>query len=106
MLHSDASQAPNYLGSMSKGFTLTFDALKSKVYGPKGAGALFIRRNTVAIGVWWGKQEAVPTGNRNVANAVGFAAALHETVKMRERESARVLGRATAITGFSRSVRH
>ncbi len=94
LLHSDASQAPNYLEVDVERLHVDLLTLSSpKVYGPKGAGALFIRRNTPWQSVFGGgKQEGGRRpGTENVANAVGFAAALHETVKMRERESARVL---------------
>lgn len=94
LFHSDASQAPNYLEVDVEKLHVDLLTLSSpKVYGPKGAGALYIRRNTPWQSVFGGgKQEGGRRpGTENVANAVGFAAALHETVKMREREAARVL---------------
>ncbi len=93
LFHSDASQAPNYL-SIDAGL-LHVDLLtlsSPKVYGPKGVGALFIRRNAPWSSVFGGgKQESGRRpGTENIAGAVGFAAALLESVAMRERESARV----------------
>lgn len=94
LLHSDASQAPNYLEIDVVLLHVDLLTLSSpKVYGPKGAGALYIRRNAPWESVFGGgKQEGGRRpGTENVAGAVGFAAALQETVQMRQRESTRVL---------------
>ncbi len=94
LLHSDASQAPNYCEIDVEKLHVDLLTLSSpKVYGPKGAGALYIRRNTPWQSVFCGgKQEGGRRpGTENVAGAVGFAAALHETVGMRDREAARIL---------------
>ena len=94
LFHSDASQAPNYL-SIDVGL-LHVDLLtlsSPKVYGPKGAGALFIRRNAPWSSVFGGgKQESGRRpGTENISGAVGFASALSESVATRERESSRLL---------------
>ncbi|MFA6018397.1 MAG: cysteine desulfurase family protein [Patescibacteria group bacterium] len=93
LLHTDASQAPNYLVVDVEKLHVDLLTLSSpKVYGPKGMGALYIRRNSPWESVFsGGKQEGGRRpGTENVAGAVGFASALLETVKMRERESSRV----------------
>jgi cysteine desulfurase len=94
LFHTDASQAPNYCPVDVEKLHVDLLTLSSpKVYGPKGAGALYIRRNIPWQSVFGGgKQEGGRRpGTENVANAVGFAAALHETVKMRDHEAVRVL---------------
>jgi cysteine desulfurase len=93
LFHTDASQAPNYLAlHVNKDHVDLLTLSSSKVYGPKGVGALFLRRNIPWESVFGGgKQESGRRpGTENVAGAVGFASALFETVHMREREGARV----------------
>jgi cysteine desulfurase len=95
LFHSDASQAPNYLEVHVEKLHVDLLTLSSsKVYGPKGAGALYIRRNTPWQSVFGGgKQEGGRRpGTENVASVVGFAAALHEAAGVRDREALRALG--------------
>lgn len=94
LFHSDASQAPNYLAIDVALLHVDLLTLSSpKVYGPKGTGALFIRRNAPWSSVFGGgKQEGGRRpGTENIAGAVGFSSALAESVEMREQESARLL---------------
>lgn len=94
LFHSDASQAPNYLAIDVELLHVDLLTLSSpKVYGPKGAGALFIRRNAPWSSVFGGgKQESGRRpGTENIAGAVGFASALSESVALRDRESNRLL---------------
>ncbi len=94
LFHSDASQAPNYFSIDVALLHVDLLTLSSpKVYGPKGAGALFIRRNAPWTSIFGGgKQEGGRRpGTENIAGAVGFASALAESVAMRDRESARLL---------------
>lgn len=94
LFHSDASQAPNYLAIDVGLLHVDLLTLSSpKVYGPKGAGALFIRRNAPWNSVFGGgKQEGGRRpGTENIAGAVGFASALSESVTLRDRESSRLL---------------
>ncbi len=94
LFHSDASQAPNYLEIDVESLHVDLLTLSSpKVYGPKGAGALYIRRNAPLASVFGGgKQESGRRpGTENIVGAVGFASALSESVAMRHHESARLL---------------
>lgn len=94
LFHSDASQAPNYLAIDVELLHVDLLTLSSpKVYGPKGAGALYIRRNAPWSSVFGGgKQESGRRpGTENIAGAVGFASALSESVALRDRESNRLL---------------
>lgn len=94
LLHTDATQAPNYLSIDVEKLHVDLLTLSSaKVYGPKGVGCLYLRRHAPFSSVFGGgKQEGGRRpGTENVAGAVGFAAALHETVAMQEQESHRLL---------------
>jgi cysteine desulfurase len=91
--HTDACQAAGYLDlNVAK---LSVDVLVlngSKIYGPKGTGALYLRRGTrmrpiVFGGVQEGKRRA---GTENVAGIVGLARALEIASDAREAESARL----------------
>ena len=93
LFHTDASQAPNYFAIDVEKLHVDLLTLSSaKVYGPKGMGALYLRRNIPWSPVFGGgKQEhGKRPGTENVAGAVGFASALYEAVEMHERESKRV----------------
>lgn len=80
-VHTDASQAPLWvdLNVERLGVDLmTLDA--QKVLGPKGVGALFVRRGTpIEPILWGGKQEqGLRSGTENVPQAGAFAVALAE----------------------------
>ena len=77
--HTDASQAPLWVDINVERLgvdLMTLDA--QKVLGPKGIGALYIRRGTpVEPILWGGKQEfALRGGTENVPQAGAFAVAL------------------------------
>lgn len=94
LFHSDASQAPNYLAIDVEKLHVDLLTLSSaKVYGPKGVGALYIRRNVPWVSVFGGgKQEGGRRpGTENIAGIVGFATALKESGETRERESMRLV---------------
>lgn len=100
LLHSDASQAPNYVEVDVQKLHVDFLTLSSpKVYGPKGTGGLYIRRNAPWESVFGGggQEGGRRPGTQNVAGAVGFAAALHEATTMRDRETNRVLALREAL---------
>lgn len=93
VFHSDASQAPLYLklDTNSLGVDmLTIDG--QKIYGPKGVGALFKKRNVeispLMIG---GSQEmGLRAGTENIPLIVGLAEAVYLADKNREKESTRL----------------
>src|SRR3990167_2446812 len=77
--HTDASQAPLWVDVNVEKLgvdLMTLDA--QKVLGPKGIGALYIRRGTpIEPILWGGKQEfALRGGTENVPQAGAFAVAL------------------------------
>lgn len=82
--HTDASQAPLWVDINVEKLgvdLLTLDA--QKVLGPKGIGALYIRRGTpVEPMLWGGKQErGLRGGTENVPQAGAFAVALADAKK-------------------------
>lgn len=91
--HTDASQAPNYLSVQMQTLgadLLTIDA--GKIYGPKGVGALVVKRNTEISAVTFGggQEGGLRPGTENVAGIVGFAKALDSAISMREKETERI----------------
>jgi len=87
LFHTDAVQAAAYLpvdvnelgvGMMSLG--------AHKFYGPKGVGALYVRKGTPLISqlTGGGQEFSLRAGTQNVPFIVGFAEALHLTYEERE----------------------
>lgn len=94
IFHTDACQAMNYLetGNMD---ALGVDLLSfngAKIYGPKGMGVLYKRRNVEITAVinGGGQEFHLRAGTENVAGAVGMALALSKTNKIKEKESERL----------------
>jgi cysteine desulfurase len=77
LFHTDATQAAGKIPvDLSNVDLASFSA--HKLYGPKGIGALFVRRGTrvAPLIVGGGQERGVRSGTVNVPGAVGFAAAL------------------------------
>ncbi len=92
-LHSDACQAVNYLDMQVERLgidLLTFNG--SKLYGPKGIGALYVKRSVeIAQQIVGGGQEfCLRAGTENVANIVGLATAMEEVEKTKKEEAERL----------------
>jgi cysteine desulfurase len=103
--HTDAAQAVNYLDIAVPLLGVDLMTISSgKAYGPRGIGALYIKRG---VGIVGGRGGGAPPGARparggaahdgprragteSVALAVGFARALARAEKMKVKESARV----------------
>lgn len=93
LFHTDATQAVNYIELNVERLHVDLLSLSgSKMYGPKGTGALYVRRGvTLHPLLVGGKQESrLRAGTENVAGIVGFAAAFAIAVNMRERETKRL----------------
>ena len=93
IFHTDACQATNYLDMkvLHLGVDLmTFNA--SKIYGPKGVGALFVRKGIKLSPLIFGggQEKGIRSGTENVASLKGFAEAMKITEEMKEKESARL----------------
>jgi len=98
LLHTDATQAVgkvpgdvNELGVDLMSFTA------HKIYGPKGIGALYIRRRTPPIRLeplmyGGGHESGLRSGTLNVPGIVGFARALQIAVREMPDEAARLRG--------------
>lgn len=95
VLHSDAVQAPQWvdLAAATAGFDLVAVSAH-KFGGPKGVGALVVRRGVqVAPLLHGGGQErGLRSGTHDVAGAVGMATALATTVSQRAAELRRLGG--------------
>ena len=79
LFHSDAVQGIGQLPSNMEALALDFASLTAhKIYGPKGIGALYIRRNCSqphSLFYGGGQEEGVRPGTLNVAGIVGLGAA-------------------------------
>lgn len=94
ILHTDASQAVNYLDvNLEKLHVdlLTLDA--SKFYGPKGAGVLVVRETEILKPIIFGggQERGLRSGTENTQSIVGLATALTSAVRDRENEVSRLI---------------
>jgi cysteine desulfurase len=92
-LHTDACQAPNYLDLHVSRLGVDLMTLNgSKIYGPKGTGALYVRTGTALEPLQYGggQERGRRSGTENVAGAVGFAQALELAASRRAAEAKRL----------------
>ena len=92
-IHTDASQAPNYLSVNLSSLgvdLLTLDA--SKIYGPKGIGILAVRPDVLLSPIIFGggQERGLRSGTESLALIAGFTNALILADKDKEEESARL----------------
>lgn len=92
-LHTDATQAINYLPINVEKLgvdLMSFNA--AKIYGPKGVGALYIRRGTPVSRIMFGgdQEMGLRPGTENVAGAMALVKAMTEVEKIKEKESVRL----------------
>ena len=93
VFHSDGCQAPLYLNCLVNALGVDLLSLDAhKLYGPKGVGALYVRRGTpIAPTLHGGGQErGLRSTTENVPAIVGFAEALRIGVAERTKESVRI----------------
>ena len=93
LFHTDGCQATNYLDMnvLRLGIDLmTFNA--SKIYGPKGVGALYVKRGIKLSPILFGggQEKGLRSGTENVAGVRGFAEAMKITEKMKAKETRRL----------------
>jgi cysteine desulfurase len=93
LFHTDAVQAAAYLDVDVQ--TLGVDMLSlgaHKLYGPKGVGALYVRKGTDILPhlTGGGQEFGLRAGTQNVPYIVGFAEALRLAKEEREQRAARV----------------
>jgi len=92
-LHTDACQAAGYLDLHVTRLGVDLLTLNgSKIYGPKGTGALYVRQGTELEPLMYGggQERGRRSGTENVAGAVGLAEALNLAASEREAESRRL----------------
>ena len=86
--HTDATQAINYLpiGVPQLGVDfMSFNA--AKIYGPKGVGALYVKKNTPIEKIMFGGDQelGLRPGTENVAGVVALASELELTEKIKDK---------------------
>ena len=92
--HSDAVQTVGALPIDVRAMPVDLLSVNAhKFYGPKGVGALYVRRGTriATVQTGGGQEKGRRTGTENVAGVVGLGAALRIASARREAESARQL---------------
>lgn len=90
--HSDAVQTVGALAIDVRAMPIDLLSVNAhKFYGPKGVGALYVRRGTRigTVQTGGGQERGRRTGTENVAGIVGLGAALRIACARREAESAR-----------------
>ena len=91
--HTDAVQAAAYLPLDVQALGVDMMSLGAhKFYGPKGVGALYVRKGTPLISqlTGGGQEFSLRAGTQNVPYIVGFAEALRLTAEQREQRVAHV----------------
>ena len=108
LFHTDAVQAAAYLALDVRELGVDLLSIAAhKFYGPKGAGALFVREGTpVRPIVFGGSQEfAKRAGTENLAAIAGMAAALEFAAGERDENAARIAAlRQTFESGVQRRI--
>jgi len=93
LFHTDAVQAAAYLPLDVNALGVDVMSLGAhKFYGPKGVGALYVRKGTPLVShlTGGGQEFNLRAGTQNVPYIVGFAEALRLTHEEREQRTARV----------------
>lgn len=110
IFHTDAAQAVNYLDCRVDKLGVDLMSLSAhKIYGPKGVGALYIRKGTLIMPLMHGghQEDGMRAGTLNHPGIAGFgkAISLQQNSKIREKENKRIKAmRDELIHGILRSV--
>ena len=93
-LHTDASQAPNYLPvniDKLNADLMTLDG--SKIYGPKGIGCLVTKSYVPIESILYGggHESNLRPGTENTSHIVGFTTSLEITEEIKEKETERIV---------------
>jgi cysteine desulfurase len=94
MFHTDACQATGFLDLDVEKLHVDMMTINgSKMYGPKGIGALYVRRGIKLQPLQFGgtQERSLRPGTENVAGIMGLAKALELAQADRERESQRLI---------------
>ncbi|NQV12565.1 aminotransferase class V-fold PLP-dependent enzyme [Candidatus Uhrbacteria bacterium] len=107
-LHTDAMQAAAYLEIDVKKLHVNLLSINgSKVYGPKGVGALFVKRGTKLQPLTFGgaQEKGIRPGTEDVASIIGFATALQIVKERRDADAVHLLPlREKLIEGILNSI--
>lgn len=93
IFHTDACQAGEYLDLNVEKLHVDLLSLNgSKIYGPKGTGMLFKRRNVEIEPIMYGgrQETGLRPGTENVIGIIGFAKALELAHKQKERNNRKI----------------
>jgi cysteine desulfurase len=91
LFHTDAVQAFQFLDCNVEKLGVDMMTLSAhKIYGPKGIGALYLRRPMPAVTTGGGQEFGMRSGTENVPSIVGFAKACDAAAAVREKEAARI----------------
>lgn len=102
LLHSDATQAVGRLPLDLADLGVDLATMSAhKVYGPKGSGALYVRRGVPLLAVTHGggQERGLRPGTENVPAIVGFAAAAQWVSSGLAEETARVAALRSQLLG-------
>ncbi len=91
--HTDATQAINYLPVSVPQLGVDMMSFNSaKIYGPKGIGVLYVKKNTPIKKIMFGgdQEMGLRPGTENVAGVVALANALENTEKIKDKEVKRL----------------
>jgi cysteine desulfurase len=93
--HTDAAQAVNYLPVNVAELGVDLLSMSSaKIYGPKGIGALYVKKNTPLEKIMFGGDQefGLRPGTENPALALAFSKAMETAEKMKDKEVVRLTG--------------
>jgi cysteine desulfurase len=93
VFHTDAVQAPLYINIDVEDLGIDLLSLDSgKIYGPKGIGLLYKRRNLILEPIIYGgaQEKGIRPGTLNVPGIIGFSAAMKLALARRDREATRL----------------
>lgn len=91
--HTDATQAVNYLDINVERLGVDMMSFNgAKIYGPKGFGVLYVKKNTPVTKIIFGgdQEHGLRPGTENVRGAVDMASALIETENIKNKEYKRL----------------
>lgn len=100
IIHTDAGQV--HLHDTALPHSLGVDLMSigsGKLYGPRGIGALYVRRGTPIEPLFFGggHEEGLRSGTENVVGAVGFGVACAEVLRVRVQETSRLSALSTFL---------
>jgi cysteine desulfurase len=94
LFHTDATQAVNYLPINVEKLGVDLMSFNgAKIYGPKGVGALYVKRKTPISSIMFGGDQefGLRPGTENVIGVIELAKALKNVEQIKEKESKRLI---------------